>query len=66
MRALVLMLVMGALASGCLRTRFDLCAQDPPDPACAYLDAGDVRDAGIDGGADAGSVSDAGSDADVP
>jgi hypothetical protein len=43
---------------GCLRTRIDLCAQVPPHPECAYLDAG--RDApGTDAPADAPS-SDAG------
>lgn len=54
LRALAFVVVIGALASGCLRTKFDLCAQLPPDPNCAYLD----------GGADAGVVpSDAGTDA---
>ena len=48
MRALFFVLVVGALASGCLRNKFDLCAQDPPDPNCAYLDA-----TAIDGGVDA-------------
>jgi hypothetical protein len=54
MRALVLALAaLSALcASGCLRTKFDLCATDPPDPQCAYLDAG--ADApGDDAGSDA-------------
>lgn len=42
MRALlaIVVLVLALAASGCLRTKFDLCAQDPPDPQCGYLDAG--------------------------
>ncbi len=45
------------LASGCLRTKFDLCAQTTPDPGCP-IDGGDtgVADAGTDGG---GTTSDA-------
>jgi hypothetical protein len=51
MRALLFVVVIGALASGCLRNKFDLCAQDPPDPNCAYLDASNdavESDAGTD------------------
>ena len=50
MRILLLLLV-GALASGCLRQRFDLCAQNPPHPEC-LLDAGPI-DAAIDANRDA-------------
>lgn len=56
MRALLALVVLTLAlgASGCLRTKFDLCAQDPPDPQCGYLDAG--TDAhGDDAGQDAGS-----------
>lgn len=44
-------------ASGCLRQNFDLCAEDPPHPDCALLDAaapdasdGATSDAALDGG----------------
>jgi len=59
MRALLFVFVVGALASGCLRNKFDLCAQSPPDPNCAYLDAQTVGDAGTDANSD-----DAGTDGD--
>jgi len=64
MRILLLLLV-GALASGCLRQRFDLCAQNPPHPEC-LLDAGPIdaaidanRDAAFDAAVDAVIVADA-------
>jgi len=41
-----LLLVSAALASGCLRRRFDLCAETPPHPECPSRDAG--RDASED------------------
>ena len=70
MRALLLLAITGALASGCLRSKFDLCLESPPDPQCGYLDAGfdgAEADAGSDAaGTDAGSDAagtDAGSDA---
>ena len=63
MRAIVFVLVVGALASGCLRNKFDLCTRTPPDPNCAYLDAQTVSDAGTDAGADAGA-NDAGTESD--
>jgi hypothetical protein len=44
MRPLLVLLALAApMLGGCLRTRVDLCAQVPPHPECAYLDAG--RDA---------------------
>jgi hypothetical protein len=53
-RVLALALAL-ALTPGCLRNKFDLCAQDPPDPNCAYLDAQDASgDAGIDAPSDVG------------
>ena len=45
-------------ASGCLRSKFDLCNADPPDPECAALDAG--RDAGIDAATEDGGTGDTG------
>jgi hypothetical protein len=78
MRALGLALLLAA-APGCLRNRIDRCAEIPPHPECAPLDAG--RDATSDGevpdtpgddvpgedtpGLDAGAV-DAGGASDVP
>ncbi|MFO0687016.1 MAG: hypothetical protein U0234_33435 [Sandaracinus sp.] len=59
-------LALPLLAAGCLRTKFDLCTQATPDPACS-VDGGDtgVADAGTDGGTttDAGASIDAGVDA---
>ena len=52
MRALLLLAITGALASGCLRSKFDLCLESPPDPQCGYLDAG-FDAAGTDAGSDA-------------
>ena len=52
MRALLVVTITGALASGCLRTKFDLCLESPPDPQCGYLDAG-FDAAGTDAGSDA-------------
>lgn len=59
-------LVLGLALPGCLRTKFDLCVQDPPDPNCAYLDAGTdtgASDAGADAGAADAGAADAGADA---
>jgi hypothetical protein len=58
MRALVVAVVIGMLASGCLRNKFDLCAQLPPDPNCAYLDASTdaSADAGLDASIDAATT----------
>jgi hypothetical protein len=50
MRPLALALVLALSLTGCLRTKFDLCIQTPPDPSCAYLDASN------DGGSDAATV----------
>ena len=55
------------VSAGCLRTKFDLCAQANPDPACS-VDGGDTGvtgDAGTDGGTagDASASIDAGADA---
>ena len=47
------MILCGALASGCLRQRFDLCSQTPPHPQC-LIDAG-PSDAAIDANSDATS-----------
>ena len=47
------MILCGALASGCLRQRFDLCSQTPPHPQC-LIDAGPA-DAAIDANSDATS-----------
>ncbi len=59
-RAMVgLSIALALFAAGCLRTKFDLCAQDPPDPQCAYLDAGadaPVSDAGADASLDGTST----------
>ena len=52
MRVLFILLF-GALASGCLRQRFDLCSQTPPHAEC-LIDAGPI-DAAIDANADATS-----------
>lgn len=41
-----LALVVGLAVPGCLRTRIDRCAEIPPHPECAALDAG--RDAPAD------------------
>lgn len=50
--------------TGCLRTRVDLCAQVPPHPECAILDAG--RDAPVtDAPADGPVADDAPADAGV-
>lgn len=50
MRVLFILLL-GALASGCLRQRFDLCSQTPPHPEC-LIDSGPI-DAAIDANRDA-------------
>ncbi|MCC6876846.1 MAG: hypothetical protein IT378_21255 [Sandaracinaceae bacterium] len=52
------------LASGCVRSSFDLCALDPPHPDCLLLDAG-PRDASAADASDAGAsdASDASRDA---
>jgi hypothetical protein len=51
-----LIAMMLVLTPGCLRTKFDLCAQDPPDPNCAYLDAQNASgDAGVDAAVDVGA-----------
>lgn len=50
-----------ALAPGCLRNEFDLCAGDAPHPDCALLDAGpdagpsDAGQLGQDASADTGT-----------
>ena len=55
MRVAIAMALVVSLTPGCLRTEFDLCAEDPPDPNCAFLDAQDASgDAGVDAPADAG------------
>ena len=47
------------LCSGCLRTRFDLCAEQPPHPDCLAID-GAIDAAGLDAGApDASAALDA-------
>ena len=64
MRVIVVVAVLIVLAlSGCLRTKFDLCTESPPNPECAFLDAG--RDAGADGSSDGGPT-DGGVDAPAP
>jgi hypothetical protein len=58
-RAVVLgVFVLAAAAAGCLRPRFDLCAEDPPHPDCPF-------DAGPDAAIDAARV-DAPTDEDAP
>lgn len=56
MRALLLFfsVALALCASGCLRTKFDLCASDPPDPQCAFLDAS--NDGGVDAATDDASL----------
>ena len=51
MRTLLLLSVLATLSTGCLRQRFDLCAQNPPHPEC-LIDAG-MGDAALDAPADA-------------
>jgi hypothetical protein len=66
MRPFVVALVSLALAlaaSGCLRSKFDLCNADPPDPECQALDAG--RDVGVDAATDDAGADDAGVDAGI-
>jgi hypothetical protein len=54
-RAMLVVLLFGALASGCLRNKFDVCLDDPPgDPYC--VDGGGAADAGTDAGTDAGAA----------
>ncbi len=60
-RALLLLalLASSALASGCLRRRFDLCTETPPHPECPSTDAGADAASPPDGG----PVDDGGPDA---
>jgi hypothetical protein len=51
--AMLVLAVFAMCASGCLRTKFDLCLQDPSDPNCAFLDAG--ADVGAESATDAGT-----------
>lgn len=65
MRACLALLLVSLVLPGCLRTRIDRCAEIPPHPECAALDAG--RDAPADdaGASDApaeDAPTDAGSD----
>ena len=58
------LLVLAAASAGCLRPKFDLCAEDPPHPDCPS-DAG--PDAAIDAArVDAPSDEDASTDAATP
>ncbi|MBX7196258.1 MAG: hypothetical protein K1X94_29650 [Sandaracinaceae bacterium] len=60
MSRIVLVVALGSLAlAGCLRPKFDLCAEDPPHPDCPH-------DAGPDAAVDAPAATDAASDAAVP
>ena len=67
MRRAWIAIAAASLLGGCIRMNFDRCADDPPHPDCADLDAG--PDGSVDGGVDAGTDAsldaslDAGSDA---